>query len=33
MDNYQFGCKGAGVLLAGDKGSGKTAFCYRQPKQ
>ena len=25
----QFGCKGAGLLLAGDKGSGKTAFCYR----
>ena len=24
-----FGAKGAAVLLAGDKGSGKTAFCYR----
>ena len=24
-----FGAKGAAVLLAGDKGSGKSAFCYR----
>ncbi len=24
-----FGAKGAAILLAGDKGSGKSAFCYR----